>query len=268
MASRNGLNPKIRGPKGVGYGRALPAPFSFRNGIIPPGTSGSNLLITPLIGKTWPLEGCIELWANIIDQKAQREFEVSFNDGTKLRVTAYFSAEPFLEITGRGQTGAAAPNGTYVNGTKYHFAFMWDATNSYAWGNALIPNTMLSGSSSVSPINSNVNLPITGAALCGQIDGSDCSTTKMDEVRIYNRKLSINELVLNDNGGNGNNPSTTENLFAWYQFEKFETLDFSLLQDDSDLRLGIRDFSGQNNHAQVFDMDTDPTSPTYVLKPF
>ena len=103
MASRNGLNPKIRGPKGVGFGRALPAPFSFGKGVVPPGTSGANLLITPLIGKTWPLEGCIELWANVVDQRAQREFEVSFNDGTKLRVTAYFAGEPFLEIFCRGQ---------------------------------------------------------------------------------------------------------------------------------------------------------------------
>ncbi len=123
-------------------------------------------------------------------------------------------------------------------------------------------------SNSVIPISSNVNLTITGAALCGQIDGGNCTTTKIDEMRFYNRKLSIDELVLNDNGGTGNNPSTTENLFAWYQVEKFETLDFSALQDNSDLRLGIRDMSGKNNHAQPFNLDTNVTSSTYVLKPF
>jgi hypothetical protein len=33
------------------------------------------------------------------------------------------------------------------------------------------------------------------------------------------------------------------------------------------MRLGVRDMSGKNNHAQQFFMDTNPTSATYVLKP-
>lgn len=264
MASRNGLNPKIRGPKGVAYGRALPAPFSFGNGICPPGTSGANLLITPLIGKTWPIEGTIEMWQNVVDSRPQREVEVSFNDGTKLRVTAYFQAISALEATGRAEASAIAPNGTYNNGTKYHVAYMWDATNTYAWGNSLIPNTIAGPNAISQPLN----VVVTGAALCGEIGGGNCSTTKMDEVRFYNRKLSLSELVFNDNGGVGNNPSTTENLFAWYQFEKFEMLDFSALQDNSDLRLGIKDMSGNFNHAQVEGMVTDPASGSYVLKPF
>jgi hypothetical protein len=80
--------------------------------------------------------------------------------------------------------------------------------------------------------------------------------------------LTLNELVQNDNNGAGNNPLTTENLFAWYQFEKFETLDFSALQGNSDLREGIRDMSGNFNHICNNGVESNPVSPTYVLKPF
>ena len=60
----------------------------------------------------------------------------------------------------------------------------------------------------------------------------------------------------------------TENLMVWYKFEKFENLDFSSFQDNSDIRLGIRDLSGKNRHAFPVNMDINPASPTYVIKPF
>jgi len=262
MASRNGLNPKIRGPKGVGYGRALPAPFSFGNGLCPDGVD-DYLLIPGLVGKTWPLEGTIEFWATVLsDSRSQREIEIQFNDGSNLRFTAYHRTSPTMYSAIR-QSSSDDPPGTYALNNKYHYCFMWDANYFYSWGSALLPNVIVP-----STISSNINLVINGIAIGGQVDGSLCSTTKLDELRFYNRKLKLDEIIANDNNGIGNNPNTTENLFAWYIFEQFEMLDFSVLQDGSDIGLGIRDISGQNHHASEQYMDTSPSSSTYALKPF
>lgn len=259
MASRNGLNPKIRGPKGVGYGRALPAPFSFGNGLCPDGVD-DYLLIPGLVGKTWPLEGTIEFWGSVIRNAGQREFWVSFSDTSHLDITAYHSSTPGIESPIHG-TFAAKPSDTPGYSERHHYAFMWDSVNFYAWSD-VVPTQLYS-----SALTSTLNLVIDAVAISAQADGSLPSNTKLDEFRIYNRTLSLAELNLNDNYGTGNNPSTTENLLGWYTFEEFKLLDFSTLQDGSDMRLGLTDMSGKNNHAQQFYMDTDPASSTYVLKP-
>ncbi|HWD89920.1 MAG TPA: LamG-like jellyroll fold domain-containing protein [Mucilaginibacter sp.] len=260
MASRNGLNPKIRGPKGVGYGRALPAPFSFGNGLCPDGND-DYLLIPGLVGKTWPIEGTIEFWGEIQSSRAQREFYVLFNDTSHMDITAFVSPIPGIESPSHG-TVATKPPGSINYGEKHHYAFMWSASNFYAWSDAVTSQITSTG------LTSAINLYANAVAISAQTDGSSPSNTKLDEFRIYNRVLSLSELILNDNSGVGNNPSTTENLVCWYQFEKFENLDFSVLQDGSDIRQGIRDMSGKNNHAQQFHMDTNPLSSTYALKPF
>jgi hypothetical protein len=85
---------------------------------------------------------------------------------------------------------------------------------------------------------------------------------------MYSEALTDTDIVTNYNGGLGNNPVKTETLFVWYIFEKFEMVDFSKLQDGSDLRIGMRDQSGKNNHAQPINLDTNINSSTYVIKSF
>jgi len=94
------------------------------------------------------------------------------------------------------------------------------------------------------------------------------STGKWDEFRMYKRCLTKAEAARHWNNGRGDNPSNTEDLVFWFRFQEFEMLDFSVTQDGSDLRLGIRDYSGNKNHAFPIGMDTNPNSPGYVLKPF
>lgn len=89
-----------------------------------------------------------------------------------------------------------------------------------------------------------------------------------DEIRYYTKALRADEVALNYNAGIGANPCVTEYLLFWYQFESFENLDFSALQDGTDMRIGVRDMSNQNNHALPVGMDTNPASPTYSIKPF
>ncbi len=218
-------------------------------------------LIPGLVGKTWPIEGSIEFWATVQTARAQREFYIYFTDNTHMDITAYFSPIPGIESPSHNIT-AAKPPGTINYGEKHHYAFMWDASNLYAWSE-VVPTQINS-----EPLTSALNLTISAVAISAQSDGALPSNTKLDEFRIYDKVLSKTELTLNDNNGVGNNPSITENLLCWFQFELFEMLDFSAAQDGTDIHLGIRDMSGRNNHAKPFNLDSNPTSSTYALNPF
>jgi hypothetical protein len=91
----------------------------------------------------------------------------------------------------------------------------------------------------------------------------------MDEFRFYDISITDQELLTNYNAGIGNNPSITEHLQVWYQFEQFETLDMSVAQDGSSMHLGMRDMSGKNNHGLPSSgMNTTSSSGGYVLQPF
>lgn len=101
------------------------------------------------------------------------------------------------------------------------------------------------------------------------IDYSVADTkTPMDEFRFYDATLSEAQILSNYNSGIGANPCVTEFLKVWFQFEQFEMLDFSALQDGSDVQLGIKDMSNHHNHGMPINLDTNLMSPTYVLKPF
>jgi len=94
------------------------------------------------------------------------------------------------------------------------------------------------------------------------------ATGLTDEFRIYSEVLSDLDVSQGWNNGVGLNPIRTDKLIVWYQFEKFEMLDFSQLQDRSNVQLGIQDMSSNNNHALPINMNTNPDSPTYVIESF
>ncbi|HVW15727.1 MAG TPA: hypothetical protein VHB54_17975 [Mucilaginibacter sp.] len=264
MASRNGLNPKIRGPKGVGYGRALPAAFGFGNGIV---TNANGYLSIPaFIGANVTTPISFELWTKISSIFNYSWCGIKFN---------YSSYNMHFNIDARG--GAATHDSgsaiTFPTGIYNHIVSFFDPTitdtskpnigtivNAYPGGYdtpGYCPSIALFPTYPVSVMN-----------VCGDVSGTELNPYPMDEFRIYNKVLSLEEISSNYNNGLGSNPSITENLLAWYKFQEFETLDFSRLQDGSDMRLGIRDYSGKNNHAQAISLDTNPTSGTYSLQPF
>lgn len=65
---------------------------------------------------------------------------------------------------------------------------------------------------------------------------------------IYDRELLMGELDYTYNNLSGHQPFTLFGVKAYYLFQKAELLDFSTGQDGSDMRVGVRDFSGNNNH--------------------
>lgn len=75
-----------------------------------------------------------------------------------------------------------------------------------------------------------------------------------DEMLVYNRMLSEAEITYIFNSRAGNEPSTQEGLKVWLRNDAAEILDFSIAQDGSDLRPGMRDLSGNFNHADFINI--------------
>lgn len=71
----------------------------------------------------------------------------------------------------------------------------------------------------------------------------------IDEVIVFNRLLTTQERLYIYNNRSGNEPATLTGCVGWYHLDKAEILDFSALQNGTDLRAGMRDYSGNNNHG-------------------
>lgn len=79
------------------------------------------------------------------------------------------------------------------------------------------------------------------------------------EFRLINRLLDVTEILYNANNGTFNDPYSKLALEIWYKFEQAEILDFSDALNGSDMRVGIRDFSGNNRHAEIINLPAGTT---------
>lgn len=255
MASRNGLNPKIRGPKGVGFGRALPAPFGFGNGIYSTtGTLSIPSFMNGVFVQQPPFT--IEFWSKC-------------NAGHSSSLFWYWiamerSAPPAI-VNGldiNGGLGIHSSDNSYQGGSDLDFdgtyqQLVWsfdDSGTCNTYYNGKFVDLRYGQFNPYFPDTFHINFN-------SQAGG-------MDEFRYYSKALRTDQVLLNYNNGNGANPCETEFLSCWLQFEKLEMLDFSIFQDGSDNKVGFRDISGKNNHGLPNSLDIDPSSPTYILKPF
>jgi len=284
MASRNGLNPKIKGSKGIGFNRALPSVFGFGNGI-QPNTRDEAGNVSPfgyitfptLVGQPVPTMWSIEFWIDLQAYPTTFEGVMEFVDNlnyntsnTESRLQAQPSGNAFFQLifnSGGFETGLVTS--AVVTGQKNHFVFTIDTSKVGGISTVTVNgslSTRQNGSVSI------YNFPYNGLFelfnLFAFTKYGLVTTLTFDEFRMYNEILSDIEIQANYNNGIGNNPSKTENLLTWLKFEKFENLDFSQLQDDSNIKIGIRDYSGKNNHGQSIGLITDPTSTSYCLKLF
>lgn len=289
MASRNGLNPKIRGPKGVGYGRALPAPFDFGNGITPnqliSGSfiPGGYLNVPKLIDLAIPNLWTIEFWTKPSAPPDRIEGFIQYNDNHPTGSGEGDGAEsrmqinppddgPFFQLIMQSDVisaGINLPTPTYNQ--RNHYVVTIDTTQSSEIGVHGVINGNVAGRSTGAVVLTSAPYTATFALfnLFALTTQSLFTTLPFDEFRMYNKLLTDQEITTNYNGGVGNNPSITENLFIWYNFERFETLDFSALQDGSNIQTGIRDMSGKNNHGLASGgLITDPSDPAYCIQPF
>lgn len=144
-------------------------------------------------------------------------------------VSLFNSLTPLLSQA--GFTGARCFIGLYYNGSNSLSYYLNSATKTF-WVNPAWAYNF-----------TNVYLGVTNRF------GLVSYPRKLDEYLFYNRQLSSSEATYIRNSNLGNEPASLEGLKCWLRFEIAEELDFSVAQDGSDLRAGIRDMSGNNNHA-------------------
>ncbi|MDB5286997.1 MAG: hypothetical protein JWR05_1946 [Mucilaginibacter sp.] len=260
MASRNGLNPKIRGLKGVGFNRALPAPFGWENGI--QGDGNNDYLLADLSSKTiTSTTYTLEYWVKPMSG-TNSNWVISFvgNAGSYCGLYCSNTTMEIYENGGRVYNFDISA----LYGTRIHVVLSVD-NGSYS--------VFINGFAYRLNITRTTNSFFKYLTLCGAVQAyggafGSYSNLLIDEFRFYTEAVTQQDAFTNYNYGLGNNPCRTEYLDIWYQFEKFELLDFSSLQDGSDMRLGIRDMSGSKNHSQQFNMITDNSNANYVIKPF
>lgn len=77
---------------------------------------------------------------------------------------------------------------------------------------------------------------------------------KADEILIYSRPLSTSELKFLYNNSLYNEPISVSGLVSRIRLNSAEELDFSETQDGSDIRVGSRDSSGNNNHGELINL--------------
>lgn len=86
----------------------------------------------------------------------------------------------------------------------------------------------------------------------GNIITSYSGTGSMHKnVLLYDRELSTSELKYIWNNGLLNEPLVLSGCICYFKLNKAEIIDFSITQDGSDMRIGVRDFSGSNNHGEI-----------------
>lgn len=80
------------------------------------------------------------------------------------------------------------------------------------------------------------------------------ASVSVNRLLVFNRIISKQEVEFIFSNGNGNNPQSIVGLGLDIITNKAEILDFSILQDGSDLRVGCRDYSGFNRHGQIMNL--------------
>lgn len=264
MASRNGLNPKLRGSKGRGFNRALPAPFGWGNGIK---VQGKGWLEIPrFVNKPMSNEWSFEYWVDATSLYGTLKCILSINEFSKNKSFFIDDYGGSVQFSSNLYTGG---NSVPIN-PRVHVVvtFKYDSKPTSGLSQIFLNGKL----STTGYLDISYPFNVERATLFAKATTSTTQAQKwlcpVDEIRFYNKVLMDNEISINYNGGIGGNPCVTENIFAWFEFERFELLDFSELQDGSDMRIGIKDISGNYNHAESYMFVTDPTSPDFVLTAF
>jgi hypothetical protein len=266
--STEGNSPSLRSQLGVGFNRALPAPFTFGNAILPDGLN-DNFSIKKLIGQSIPSKISIEFWVNTNGiSGAVRQWTIigNFNgsSGVRVQIVNIVSTNSFrLDIWNAGAQYSLVSIILPDTTNKHLIAFTADLNsgiyNYYLDGQFYATSTNLASVAGLNLTNTishaGIFLDVTG--------GGSPPNFKHDEIRLYNRIIGLDECLSNYNYGFGNNPAKTEGLIFWYDFEVAET-EVSLYPGGSPTgwtsgAYGIRDKSGNANHGMQVNMTNNPT---------
>lgn len=125
--------------------------------------------------------------------------------------------------------------------TQYYSAYRQDSLGSGVAinGSAIVSNTLIHDYNQLSQI------------LIGRGALSIPSNSKGSYFSLYNRKISDVEINYAYGNGLGNEPFNSLGLLLLYKFDIAEILDFSAIQDGSDLRVGVRNYGSiANGHGE------------------
>jgi hypothetical protein len=264
MGNRNGLNHKLRGFKGIGWNRALPPAFGFDKAIHPDGID-DYLTVPGIIGKPIPDQFTVEFWVKypVVMGDFGSIFRISaFGNKDILSSRNYQTDVQTVIASEGGSWNTTLPSDTRKTMLCYTLDLASGTITLYQ--PSTLPRTEIK---SMLPSRMGLTFETFDFFRVGGF-GIGAGSAILDEFRVYKKNLSHETFKLNYNNGVGSNPWETENLLLWYKFEQFEMLDFSDLQDASDIKLGIRDLTGNHYHACPFNLDSNPSSPNYVLKTF
>lgn len=266
-SNSDGLTPTLRPQLGVGWNRALPAPFGFDNCLRPDGVN-DYLVVPRLAGTTINGNLTFECWIDFLGTVTTFGLLRGVSTGLEVFITINYgggaNATLIPPSSGLG-SGTSFPVSAFNASGKNHLVICVFSNKIILYING---GTLGGGLTVETPTFGTFSSVVSSFRPLSSQSVDAIRAFKFDEYRMYNRVVTSSEVLLNFNNGMGENPCVTEPLLIWYKFQEFENLDFSALQDNSDIRLGMRDLSGKNNHAQPINMDTNPASPNYVLKPF
>lgn len=264
-SNSEGLSPSLRAQLGVGWNRALPAPFGFDNGIVPDGVNDA-LIARGLVGQQLPDEITYTCWIKTPTvapgSNGAGMVLISTLNATGLKVYVALSNSRIWTLAVE-QTGANESKGSLqLSLDTYYYieTYLNFSDKSYRF----FVNTIQRGSGSFSFTADPFANPIqySGLFFIDALYGAKMNFPH-DECILYNRALSQDERVLNYNNGVGNNPSKTEGILWWYKFEKAES-DVILNPGGNPAgwpsgAWGVRDHSPNGYHAQQAGMVNNET---------
>lgn len=88
----------------------------------------------------------------------------------------------------------------------------------------------------------------------GTVNGFSNQNVSVNRLIVYNRIINSGEFYYFLDNKLGNNPQSILDIELDIKCDKAEILDFSSLQDGSDMRVGCRDYSGFNRHGEIMNL--------------
>lgn len=120
--------------------------------------------------------------------------------------------------------------------------------------------------------NNTVPSAILGDIVNFNLNSSD--RYKIANFKVFNRNLSTSEISYCYNNATFSDLQSTAGIEINIPCNYAEILDFSTFQDGSDMRVGCRDYSGNNRHGQIMNLPAGPLSEQlayaneYLFVPF
>lgn len=250
MESTRGLNNIPASEKGVNFGKPRPAAFGFQNGY--QGDGVNDYFEAAGVDLENGRYQTYEFWVNIPATITTNSAIVGFYTPIGQHVSIHINTNKNLVCNTFGRSITAS---MLANGKNHVVITSTFGTTELPYSGWIMFVNGVRVSANTNNLNSN-DFTNYNRVTIGRNQSVPSSIVLFDEFRYYDRILTLDEIRLLYNSGYGNNPINLQNLMLWYRFNEFISTN------------KMQDFSGSNFDLTGYNMDTNPSSPNYVLKPF